>query len=87
MEDRRDYSFMLSSFGILAGRYATPLVVPPTVAILNSGRLRYVVDYADRGIEAHQLIPLSLSFYHRCITEGEARRFLATVMKGLHRPT
>ena len=29
-EEMRDYTFTLSNFGTLAGRYATPLVVPPS---------------------------------------------------------
>ena len=34
-EDLRDFTFMLSNFGMIAGRYATPVVVPPAVAILG----------------------------------------------------
>jgi 2-oxoisovalerate dehydrogenase E2 component (dihydrolipoyl transacylase) len=83
--DLRDFTFMLSNFGVLAGRYATPVVVPPAVAILGAGRVsRDVVAIADR-IEAHRRIPLSLSFDHRCVTGGEAVRFLAAVIEDLQR--
>ncbi|MGZ2775618.1 2-oxo acid dehydrogenase subunit E2, partial [Pseudomonas aeruginosa] len=37
-EELRNFTFMLSNFGMIAGRYATPIVVPPAVAILGSGR-------------------------------------------------
>jgi 2-oxoisovalerate dehydrogenase E2 component (dihydrolipoyl transacylase) len=37
--DLRDFTFMLSNFGVMAGRYATPVVVPPAVAILGAGRI------------------------------------------------
>ena len=84
--DLRDFTFMLSNFGVLAGRYATPVVVPPSVAILGAGRIsRDVVAIGDR-IEAHRRIPLSLTFDHRCVTGGEAVRFLAGVIADLQQP-
>lgn len=82
-EDLRDYTIMLSNFGTLAGRYATPLVVPPAVAILGAGVLRHDVVAVMGGIEAHLRMPLSLTFDHRCVTGGEAARFLAAVIKDL----
>lgn len=84
-EDLRDFSFMLSNFGMIAGRYATPVVVPPAVAILGAGRLSHDVIAVMGGIEAHLRIPLSLTFDHRCVTGGEAARFLAAAMRDLER--
>jgi len=84
-EDLRDATFMLTNFGMMAGRYATPVVLPPTVAILGSGRLsRDVVAVNDR-VEAHLRMPLSLTFDHRCVTGGEAARFLAAVLRDLEK--
>jgi pyruvate dehydrogenase E2 component (dihydrolipoamide acetyltransferase) len=82
-EDLRDFTIMLSNFGTLAGRYATPLVVPPAVAILGVGVLRHDVVAVMGGIEAHLRMPLSLTFDHRCVTGGEAARFLAAIIKDL----
>ncbi len=39
-EDLRNFTLMLSNFGTLAGRYGTPLVVPPAVANLGAGKVR-----------------------------------------------
>ena len=86
-EEMRDYTFTLSNFGTMAGRYATPLVVPPTVAILGAGRLQRDVVAGERAPEIHTRIPLSLTFDHRCITGGEACRFLGAVLEDLARPT
>jgi 2-oxoisovalerate dehydrogenase E2 component (dihydrolipoyl transacylase) len=84
--DLRDFTFMLSNFGVMAGRYATPVVVPPAVAILGAGRVsRDVVAVEDR-IEAHRRIPLSLTFDHRCVTGGEAVRLLGAVIADLQLP-
>lgn len=82
-DELRDYTITLTNFGTLAGRYATPLIVPPTVAILGTGKVRRDVVATDSGIEVHARIPLSLTFDHRCITGGEACRFLAAVIKDL----
>ena len=83
-DQMRDYTFTLSNFGMMAGRYATPLVTPPTVAILGSGRLQRDVVAGDSGPEIHMRLPLSLTFDHRCITGGEACRFLAAVIADLN---
>jgi 2-oxoisovalerate dehydrogenase E2 component (dihydrolipoyl transacylase) len=86
-EDLRDVTFMLSNFGMIAGRYATPVVVPPMVAILGSGRLSRDVIAVNDGIEAHLRMPLSLTFDHRCVTGGEAARFLAAVLRDFEKDT
>ena len=82
-QEMRDYTFTLSNFGTMAGRYATPLVVPPTVAILGCGKLQRDVVAGATAPEIHMRIPLSLTFDHRCITGGEACRFLAGVIEDL----
>jgi 2-oxoisovalerate dehydrogenase E2 component (dihydrolipoyl transacylase) len=84
-EDMRDFTITLSNFGMMAGRYATPVVVPPTIAILGSGGVRHDVVAVMGGIETHRRIPLSLTFDHRCATGGEACRFLAAVIEDLQR--
>lgn len=85
-QDMINYTFTLSNFGTLAGRYATPLMVPPTVGILGTGKLQHDVVAVMGGIEVHRRIPLSLSFDHRCVTGGEAARFLAAVIQDLELP-
>jgi len=85
-EDLRNFTFMLSNFGMIAGRYATPVVVPPAVAILGCGRLSHdVIAIQTDRIEAHLRMPLSLTFDHRCVTGGEAARFLAAVIRDLQK--
>lgn len=85
-QDMVNYTITLSNFGMMAGRYATPLMVPPTIAILGSGKLQHDVVAVMGGIEVHRRIPLSLSFDHRCVTGGDACRFLGAVIKDLEKP-
>src|SRR5260221_572774 len=84
--DLSGFTLMLSNFGTLAGPYWIPLVVPPAVAILGSGSVREDAVVAAGAVVAHRRMPLSLSFDHRCITGGEACRFLAAVIADLERP-
>jgi 2-oxoisovalerate dehydrogenase E2 component (dihydrolipoyl transacylase) len=84
--DMMNYTITLSNFGTLAGRYATPIMVPPTVAIVGSGKLQHDVVAVMGGIEVHRRIPLSLSFDHRCVTGGEAARFLGAMIQDLEKP-
>ena len=84
-EDLRDYTIMLSNFGVFAGKYATPVVVPPCVAIIGAGRLHHAVVPVLGGMEAHRIMPLSLTFDHRAATGGEAARFLRALIDDLQR--
>ncbi len=77
------YTISLSNFGMFAGRYATPVVVPPCVAIVAAGRARFQVTPVMGGIETHKVIPLSVTFDHRACTGGEAARFLRVLIDDL----
>jgi pyruvate dehydrogenase E2 component (dihydrolipoamide acetyltransferase) len=85
-EDMKNPTITLSNFGMMAGRYATPVVVPPQVAILGTGGLRHDVVPVMGGVETHKRVPLSITFDHRCLTGGEACRWLAAVIKDLEKP-
>jgi pyruvate dehydrogenase E2 component (dihydrolipoamide acetyltransferase) len=84
-EDLKDYTIVLSNFGKFAGRYATPVITPPCVAIVAAGTLRHEVVPVLGGIEVHRMIPLSLTFDHRACTGGEAARFLKAMLDDLAR--
>lgn len=73
----------LSNFGTIAGRYATPIIVPPAVAILGCGRSREAVTVKNGEMKAGRILPLSLTFDHRAATGGEATRYLAAVINCL----
>jgi pyruvate dehydrogenase E2 component (dihydrolipoamide acetyltransferase) len=80
----RGATIALSNFGAIGGRYASPLVVPPMVAILGAGRIeRRAVVTKEGEIAAHRVLPLSLTFDHRAATGGEAARFLNAVKADL----
>ena len=80
------YTISLSNFGMFAGRYATPVVVPPCVAIIGAGKLSHDVVAVIGGIEVHRRMPISLTFDHRACTGGEAARFLKALLDDMALP-
>jgi 2-oxoisovalerate dehydrogenase E2 component (dihydrolipoyl transacylase) len=82
-EELRGATITLSNFGMIAGKYAAPIVLPPTVAILGAGRIRSAVVACDGIPAVHRILPLSLTFDHRVVSGGEAGRFLAAVISDL----
>lgn len=81
--DMAGATLSLSNFGAIAGRFATPLVLPPQVAILGAGRAYAGLRMGRRKLKPCLRLPLSLSVDHRAVTGGEAARFLAAVIADL----
>lgn len=86
-EELRGATITLSNFGMIAGRYAAPVVVAPQVAIVSAGRLRPQVVAVDGKAVVHNILPISVTFDHRVVTGGEAARFLRAVIADLERPS
>jgi pyruvate dehydrogenase E2 component (dihydrolipoamide acetyltransferase) len=86
LAELRGATLTLSNFGMLGGRFAQLVVVPPQVAILGAGRIREDVRVVAGAIRVTRLLPLSLSFDHRAVTGGEAARFLQAVIGDLELP-
>lgn len=82
-EDLLGATFVLSNVGVFAGRYASPIIIPPMVAILAVGRITEKVVAEQGKPVIHKLLPLSLTVDHRVITGGEAARFLSALILDL----
>ena len=82
-EEVRGYTITLSNIAGGSSRYATPLMVPPTVGILGSGAAREEVVAVDGEIAIRRMLPLSLTFDHRCVAGADASRFLGAVVADL----
>lgn len=82
-EEMRGNTITLSNFGMIGARYAAPVVLPPTVAILGAGRIGEQVLAIGGTAVVHRVLPLSLTFDHRAVTGGEAARFLNAVIADL----
>jgi pyruvate dehydrogenase E2 component (dihydrolipoamide acetyltransferase) len=82
-EELRGATITLSNFGMIGGRFANLVVVPPQVAIVGAGRAAQRV-LAHEGLPAvRRVLPLSLTCDHRVVTGGEAARFLVALKSDL----
>lgn len=72
----RGYTITLSNYGSIAGQYATPVVLPPTVAIVSAGKAREKAVVVNGEVAIRNMLPLSITVDHRVVTGGEATRFL-----------
>lgn len=79
----RNATLTLSNFGMLGGRHASMVVIPPQVAIVGAGRITSEARIVDEQIKACHVLPLSLTFDHRAVTGAEAIRFLSEMIKDL----
>ena len=77
----------LTNFGAIAGRYASPIVTPPQVAIIGAGKLFEKVVFIHGEARPVRALPLSMTFDHRACTGGEAARFLKTLVQALEAPS
>ena len=87
LEDQQGGTFTISNLGAIGGTYSTPIINPPQVAILLTGRSRKMpIVTEDGAIEARLMMPLSLSYDHRLIDGATAARFLNDVKNYLQVP-
>ncbi|MEZ5776474.1 MAG: dihydrolipoamide acetyltransferase family protein [Hyphomicrobiaceae bacterium] len=81
----RGATISMSNFGMIGGRYAQLVVVPPQVAIIGVGRVRDGVVARDGQPVVSRLMPLTLAFDHRVVTGGEGARFLKALKADLEK--
>ena len=79
----RGQTVTLSNFGMIGGRHATLIVMPPQVAIVGAGRITQEPRILDGEIRVCRVMPLSLTFDHRAVTGAEATRFLMAAIEDL----
>jgi 2-oxoisovalerate dehydrogenase E2 component (dihydrolipoyl transacylase) len=84
-EELRGATITLSNFGMIGGRFASLVVIPPQVAIIGAGRIAQRVMAHQGQPVVRRALPLSLTFDHRVVTGGEAARFVMALKSDLER--
>ena len=79
-------TFTISNVGSHAGRFATPIINYPEVAILAVGRARQAPVIRGGGIFVGHLLPLSLACDHRVVDGATAALALAEMIRLLQEP-
>ncbi|MFP4664174.1 MAG: dihydrolipoamide acetyltransferase family protein [Bacteroidales bacterium] len=86
MDDMKDGTFTITSFGSIGGKFAVPVINYPQAGILGIGRIsKEPVVKGDSVVPGNKL-PLSLAVDHRIVDGGEVTRFLNTMMRYLADP-
>lgn len=75
----RGATITFTNFGSIMGRYGTPIIVPPMVAIIGVGRIRDAALVRDGQVVAGRLLPVSITVDHRVISGGEMTHFLGAM--------
>ena len=70
-------SFTISSLGGIGGRYFTPIINAPEVAILGVCKSAIEPKWDGKAFQPRLMLPLSLSWDHRVIDGASAARFNA----------
>ncbi len=86
LEEMKEGSFSITSFGSIGGIFATPVINYPQAGILGIGRIMKTPIVKEDEIVVGNIMPLSLTVDHRIVDGGETTRFLARVMGYLSDP-
>ncbi|MBS0506584.1 MAG: dihydrolipoyllysine-residue acetyltransferase [Proteobacteria bacterium] len=73
--DMSGATFTISSLGGIGGRYFTPIINAPEVAILGVCRSTMEPVWDGKGFQPRLMLPLSLTWDHRVIDGAAAARF------------
>jgi len=79
-------SMTITNLGGLGGKYFTPIVNHPEVAILGVGRADIRPVYGEGGFSPRLMMPLSLSYDHRLIDGADGTRFLRWLIDAIELP-
>lgn len=86
MEDMKDGTFTITSYGSIGGYFAVPVINYPQAAIFGIGRIAEKPVIIDGNIVIGNIMPISMSVDHRIVDGGEVARFLNLVLQYLKDP-
>jgi pyruvate dehydrogenase E2 component (dihydrolipoamide acetyltransferase) len=85
-DDMQGGVFTISSLGSIGGRFFTPIINAPEVAILGVSRSAWQPVYRNLAFVPRLMLPLSLSYDHRVIDGAKAVRFTTRLCEILANP-
>ena len=86
VDDVQGGVFTVSSLGGIGGRFFTPIINAPEVAILGVSRSAWQPVYRELSFVPRLMLPLSLSYDHRVIDGAKAVRFTTRLCEILANP-
>lgn len=86
MNDFKDGTFTITSYGSIGGKYAAPVINYPQAGILGVGRVYDQPVIKNSEIVPGKQLPISAAVDHRIVDGGEVTRFLNRVLEYLSDP-
>ncbi len=86
LSDFQGGTFSITSVGNIGGRFATPIINHPQVAILGVNQIHDRPMVIDGRVEARKMMYLSPSFDHRVIDGAVGARFVSALKNILEKP-
>lgn len=86
LDDLKDGSFSITSYGSIGGYFAVPVIAYPQVAIFGIGRITQKPVIKDNQIVIGNVMPISMSVDHRIVDGAEVSRFVNEVLAYLNEP-
>jgi pyruvate dehydrogenase E2 component (dihydrolipoamide acetyltransferase) len=86
MQELSGSTFTITNFGSYGGRMGTPIINPPEVAILGTGRIEEKPVVVEGEIAVRPILPLALSYDHRLIDGAASGQFLGRLTALLSDP-
>jgi len=86
LDDMRDGTFTITSYGSIGGLFAVPVINYPQAGILGVGRIHKKPIVKNNEIVPGTVLPLSLSVDHRIADGGDTARFINSIIAYLSDP-
>ena len=75
LDDMSGGCFTISSLGNIGGKFFTPIINPPEVAILGISKFSIKPIFSKNKFVPRKILPISLSYDHRVINGSSAAKF------------
>ena len=85
--DLRGGCITVSSLGGIGGRYFTPIINAPEVAIIGLSKTFNHLVLNDGEVQSRTLLPVSISYDHRVIDGAEGARFAVALSNEIGKMT
>ena len=86
LDDFKGGTITITNYGSVGGKYASPIINYPEVAILGIGKVSDEPKVLDGEIKIRKILPISISFDHRIVDGAYAAQFANELKHELENP-
>jgi len=86
-EDLSGGTFTISNIGVIGGTYASPVILPPQLAIIAIGAAKVLPRFdSENNIIAEEILNISGSADHRIVDGASMAHFINSLKKQIENP-